>query len=100
MKKLIKKFTVPRGLYPRPIVQRELYPRQVGCKIAMFLTTILSTVLIGVVTQPSLALPDGAVARLGKGWISGGVQFSPDGNLLAVATSAAAKLKELTYGNV
>jgi len=73
MKNLIKKFTVRRGLHPRhtiPTVRRGLYPRQVGCRIAIFLTTILSIVSIGLVTQPSLALPDGAVAKLGKGKIS------------------------------
>ena len=29
-------------------------------------------------------LPDGAKARLGKGWISGDIMFSPDGTVLAV----------------
>ena len=33
----------------------------------------------------TLSLPDGAIARLGKGYISGEVAFSPDGQLLAVA---------------
>ena len=32
-----------------------------------------------------LSLPEGAIARLGKGWISGNVTYSPDGTLLAVA---------------
>ena len=32
-------------------------------------------------------LPEGAKARLGKGQITGGIAFSPDGSLLAVASS-------------
>ena len=32
-------------------------------------------------------LPEGAKARLGKGWISGNIAYSPDGTLLAVASS-------------
>lgn len=81
MKKLIKKLS-------RWTIQKELSPRKL--RIAMFLTTILFIALIGIVTQPSLALPDGAVARLGKEYIGEGdraVQFSPDGTLLTVATS-------------
>ena len=31
-------------------------------------------------------LPEGAKARLGKGWISGNIAYSPDGTRLAVAT--------------
>ena len=36
---------------------------------------------------PKLGLPDGAITRLGKGYISGEVAFSPDGQLLVVAGS-------------
>ncbi|MDE0086523.1 MAG: hypothetical protein OXU23_12470, partial [Candidatus Poribacteria bacterium] len=32
-------------------------------------------------------LPEGAKARLGKGWISGDIAYSPDGRRLAVASS-------------
>jgi len=32
-------------------------------------------------------LPDSAKARIGKGWMSGNVAFSPDGKLIAIATS-------------
>ena len=32
-------------------------------------------------------LPEGAKARLGKGWISGGIAYSPDGTRLAVSSS-------------
>ncbi len=32
-------------------------------------------------------LPEGAKARLGKGWISGGIAYSPDGTRLAVTSS-------------
>jgi WD40 repeat protein len=46
--------------------------------------------LLGTSTT-AIALPEGAVARLGKGRISGNydraVQFSPDGKLLAVETA-------------
>ena len=34
-----------------------------------------------------MALPDGAQARLGKGWINGAIAYSPDGARLAVASS-------------
>ena len=33
------------------------------------------------------SLPEGAKARLGKGWISGDIAYSPDGTRLAVASS-------------
>lgn len=73
-------------------VQKELHIRQIRCKnhIAIILTTILFIMSSALVTQPLLALPDGAVARLGKGgisWRDRAVQFSSDGTLLAVATS-------------
>ncbi|MDE0086176.1 MAG: WD40 repeat domain-containing protein [Candidatus Poribacteria bacterium] len=32
-------------------------------------------------------LPEGATVRLGRGWISGGMAFSPDGEALVVATT-------------
>ena len=47
--------------------------------VAMVLCSIMFT-------TTSYALPDGAVARLGKGQI-GDVSFSPDGTMLAVASS-------------
>ena len=34
-----------------------------------------------------MRLPDGAKARLGKGWISGGIAYSPDGTKLAAPSS-------------
>lgn len=34
-----------------------------------------------------LNLPEGAKARLGKGWISGDIAYSPDGTRLAVSSS-------------
>ena len=36
-----------------------------------------------------MATPDGAIARLGTGWISGGMTFSPDGESLVVASTIA-----------
>ena len=43
-------------------------------------------------------LPDGAKVRLGKGWISGDVAYSPDGSLLAVASSIGTWLYDATTG--
>ena len=34
-----------------------------------------------------LSLPEGAIARLGKGWINKSIAYSPDGTRLAVASS-------------
>ena len=34
-----------------------------------------------------LSLPEGAKVRLGKGWISGGIAYSPNGHRIAVASS-------------
>ena len=45
-------------------------------------------------------LPDGAIARLGKGWIKD-VKFSPNGNLIAVATSIGIWLYDAhTYAEI
>ena len=52
-------------------------------KRLFFLTFIA---LICLYTQQSMALPRGAVARLGKGSVAA-VAFSPDGKMLAVAGS-------------
>ena len=38
-------------------------------------------------TIPSRSLPEGAIARLGKGSVMGDVVYSPDGTRLAVASS-------------
>ncbi len=35
----------------------------------------------------AIELPEGAITRLGRGWISGGMAFSPDGMHLVVATT-------------
>ena len=51
---------------------------------------LILTVFISYVSAENYTqwhLPDGAKARIGKGWMSGNVAFSPDGNLLAIATS-------------
>ena len=48
-------------------------------------TTTQSTQINSDVT--TWELPDGAIARLGNGWISGGMAFSPDGEALVVATT-------------
>jgi WD40 repeat protein len=41
-----------------------------------------------------IPLPEGAVMRLGMGWISGNVIFSPDGRYLAVGTSLGVELRD------
>ena len=43
-------------------------------------------------------LPEGANSRLGKGWISGEVAYSPDGALLAVASSIGIWLYDANSG--
>ena len=61
-------------------------------------TTHLSLIILFLIFSPILpnaiaqdyttwSLPDGAMARLGKGEITGNIAFSPDGNRLAVASS-------------
>ena len=50
---------------------------------------LLTLAILTIASQTAIALPEGAIARLGKGQISGedrSVQFSPDGKLLAVST--------------
>ena len=57
--------------------------------------TIVTTLFISILFLPSafsqdyrqLGLPDGAKMRIGKGIIYGNITFSPDGSLLAVASS-------------
>jgi predicted amidohydrolase len=41
-----------------------------------------------------IPLPEGAFMRLGMGWISGNVIFSPDGRYLAVGTSIGVELRD------
>ena len=45
--------------------------------------------------EVGIPLPKGAVARLGSGWITGGVVFSPDGRYLAVGTSLGIELRDV-----
>jgi len=47
---------------------------------------VLIFCILALFPQLSFALPDGAVARLGKGTVNA-VTFSPDGTMLAVASS-------------
>ncbi len=65
----------------------------------LFYILILSFTLIifPVFAQPKLirGLPDGAIARLGKGGINV-IQFSPDGTLLAVGTDVGVRLYNVT----
>ena len=60
-------------------------------KISLFLKCTLLTLLICCFSAASqdythLGLPDGAIARLGKGEL-GQIHFSPDGSVLAVSSS-------------
>lgn len=51
---------------------------------------LLTLAILTTISTNAIALPEGAIARFGKGSISScdrAVQFSPDGKLLAVATS-------------
>ena len=43
-------------------------------------------------------LPDGAKMRLGKGWISGDIMFSPDGSMLAVPCRTGVWLYDVKTG--
>ena len=43
-------------------------------------------------------LPEGAKVRLGKGWISGSITYSPDGALLAVGSSIGVWLYDANTG--
>ena len=43
-------------------------------------------------------LPEGAIARLGKGRISGNIAYSPDGTLLAVASTIGIWLYDASTG--
>jgi len=63
---------------------------------------LLTLVLILGTWTTAIALPEGAVARLGKGsisWEDRAVQFSPDGTLLAVATSIGVYLYDVQTHN-
>lgn len=61
----------------------------------IFVATFLVAVLVpifwylkdDVVDNPQFSLPEGAVARFGKGDMTGGIQYSPDGSVLAIPTS-------------
>ncbi len=55
--------------------------------IHLFVTFALMSLSTYAQDYTTWSLPDGAVARLGKGEITGNIAFSPDGNRLAVATS-------------
>ena len=72
-------------------------------KIVQYSITLL--LIVGFLPNGSLAqdytqwhLPEGAIARLGKGTVSD-VKFSPDGNLLAVATNLGVWLYDVHTGS-
>ena len=44
-------------------------------------------------------LPDGAIARRGKGGITGNVAYSPDGNQLAVSSTIGIWIYDVRHGN-
>ena len=66
----------------------------------------LSLLLAAVLSVPSSyaqdytrwGLPEGARVRLGKGWTSGNIAYSPDGALLAVASSIGIWFYDATTG--
>ena len=53
--------------------------------ITLLLTFVLLLPNVSAQDYTTWSLPDGAAARLGKGWLTGNLAFSPDGNRLAVA---------------
>ena len=59
--------------------------------VSTFLTLLLISILYvsNTIAQDyrTLNLPKGAKARLGKGWVSGNIEYSPNGHRLAVASS-------------
>ena len=72
-------------------------------KIGLFFIALL--LIVGFLPDGSLAqdytqwhLPEGAIVRLGKGTVSD-VKFSPDGNLLAVATNIGVWLYDVHTGS-
>ena len=68
-------------------------------KNLLFITLILVGILPSVFAQDNtqVGLPEGAIARLGKGGINV-IQFSPDGNRLAVGTSIGVWLYNVQNG--
>ena len=57
--------------------------RRTVCLVAAIVGFLLFE--LGMADEAGIPLPEGAVARLGLGWIAD-VRFSPDGKYLAVAT--------------
>lgn len=53
----------------------------------------IGLVLLGL-GQAEIPLPEGAVMRLGTGWVSGEVTFSSDGRYLAVGTTLGIELRD------
>ena len=66
--------------------------KSLALKLSLLLVSVLflPNSVVGDYTQ--FSLPEGAKARLGKGWISE-LAYSPDGTRLAVATSVLSTLK-------
>ena len=74
-------------------------------------TTLISTIILftlslfillphtAAVDTTEWNLPDGATSRLSKGWISGNITFSPDGKLLAVASTIGIWLYDADTGD-
>ena len=59
--------------------------------VSTFLVVVVAITLwslnVKVVDNPQFSLPEGAVARLGKGNIVGRIQYSPDGAFIAIPSS-------------
>lgn len=64
------------------------------CRVAVASLALVVLAVVGA-GQVEIPLPEGAVARLGLGRITGNVLFSPDGRHLAVATSVGIELRDV-----
>ena len=73
------------------IYRRVIFQMKIVATLLMFLVLLLPNAYPQEYTQ--LNLPEGAVARFGKGWING-LQYSPDGTRIAVASSIGLWLYE------
>ena len=59
--------------------------KNLNALIIILFITLITTPSITAQDQTKLGLPDGAIARFGKGEIFGDIAYSPDGAKFAVA---------------
>jgi WD40 repeat protein len=71
------------------VIKKEREPMKSTQFSILTVLVIFSLFSLNVFAQDytQFSLPEGAKARLGKGWISGDIAYSPDGTRLAVASS-------------